>query len=124
MKNNKGYIAITSILIILAVVLIVGTSISLLSVNDIQSSLSSEKGEQALTLVEGCAEDALLRLNNNNAIPASFTIPEGTCNVTGISNVGNNWTFTVNATILNYSKSIQISATRTTTVQVTSWLEI
>ncbi len=124
MKNNRGYIAITSVLVILAVVLIVGTSVSLLSINDIQSSLSSEKGEQTLALVEGCAEDALLRLNNNNAISASFTIPEGTCSVTGITNVGNNWTFTVSATILNYSKSVQISAVRSTTVQVTSWIEI
>lgn len=122
--GRQGYIAITSILIILAVVLIIGTSVSLLSVNDIQSSLSSEKGEQALSLAEACAEDALLRLNNNNAIPASFTIPEGTCTITGITNIGNNWTFTANAVILNYSKSVQVSAVRTTTVQVTSWIEI
>jgi hypothetical protein len=124
MKNKKGYIAITSILVILAVVLTVGTTVSLLSVNNIQASLTDQKGEEALALVEGCAEDALLRLNNNNSIPGSISLPEGNCNITNISNVGNDWTFTVSATILSYTKSLQINATRTNTVQVTSWLEI
>lgn len=124
MKNNKGYIAITSILIILAVVLTIGTTVSLISINNIQASLTDQKGEEALAIVEGCAEDALLRLNNNNSIPVTITLPEGNCNITNISNVGNDWTFTVSTTILNYSKSLQISATRTNTVQVTSWMEI
>ena len=124
MKNNKGYIAITSILIILAVVLTIGTTVSLISINNIQASLTDQKGGEALAIVEGCAEDALLRLNNNNSIPVTITLPEGNCNITNISNVGNDWTFTVSTTILNYSKSLQISATRTNTVQVTSWMEI
>lgn len=124
MKNKKGYIAITSILVILAVVLTIGTTVSLLSVNNIQASLTDQKGEEALALVEGCAEDALLRLNNNNSIPVSILLPEGNCNITNISNVGNDWTFTVSATILNYSKSLQISATRSNSVQITGWLEI
>lgn len=124
MKSKKGYIAITSILVILAVVLTVGTTVSLVSVNNIQASLTDQKGEEALAIVEGCAEDALLRLNNNNSIPVSISLPEGNCNITNISNVGNDWTFTVSATILNYSKSLQISATRSNSVQVTKWLEI
>ena len=71
MKNKKGYIAISSVLVIMAVVLIIGSSVSLLSINDMQSALSNKKSEESLHLVEGCTEDALLSLNENNSIPFS-----------------------------------------------------
>lgn len=124
MNNQKGYIAIASILVIAAVVLIIGTSVSLLSVNDIQSSLANKKGEEARLLVEGCVEDALLQLNEDNTITSNITIPQGSCSVTINSHEGNNWTFTVGGEFENYNKSVQVSATRGSTVEVTSWNDI
>ena len=123
-KNKKGYIALSSVLVIMAVVLIIGSSVSLLSIDDIQSALSSKKSEESLHLIEGCVEDALLSLNENNTIPVSITIPEGPCSVTINSQIGNNWTFTVAGTINNYKKSVQVSAIRSSTVDVTSWIEL
>lgn len=120
---ESGYIALASVLVISAVVLIVGTTVALLSINDIQSSLSSQKAEEVLGLVEGCAEDALLRLNNSNTIPSVLTIPQGSCSVVINSQVGANWTFTVSGTIGGYTKSAMVSAARGSTVSVTSWLE-
>lgn len=124
MKTQKGYIAIASILVITVVVLIIGTTVALLSVNDIQSSLSNKKSEEARDLVEGCAEDTLLQLNQTNTIPTSITIPEGSCSVTINSHTGNDWTFTVSGQFEAYQKTIQISATRNTTVVVTRWNDI
>jgi hypothetical protein len=124
MKNKNGYIALSSVLVIMAVVLIIGSSVSFLSINEMQSALSSKKSEESLHLVEGCAEDALLRLNKNNSIPLTIIIPEGSCSVTIDSHIGNNWTFTVSSTIINYKKNIQISAVRDSTVTITSWIEL
>jgi len=124
MKNKNGYIALSAVLVIMAVVLIIGTSVSLLSINDVQSALSSKKSEESLHLVEGCAEDALLRLNENNSIPLIIIIPEGSCSVTINSQTGNNWIFTIAGTVNNYKKSIQISAVRNSNVSVTSWIEL
>ena len=123
-RNKDGYIALSSVLVIMAIIIIIGTSVSFLSINDMQSALSTKKSEESLHLVEGCTEDALLRLNKNNSIPSTITIPEGTCSVTINSKVGNNWTFTVTATFNNYKKNVQISATRSTKVVVTNWIEI
>jgi len=124
MKNQTGYIAITSVLVIAAIVLIIGTSVSLLAVNDIQSALSNKKSDESLDLVESCVEDALLRLNEDNSIPATITLPDGSCSVTINSQVGTLWTFTVSGTFISHAKSIQVVADRTNTVTVNSWTQL
>ena|SRR3989338_6307938 len=124
MKNQTGYIAITSVLVIAAIVLIIGTSVSLFAVNDIQSALSNKKSNESLDLVESCVEDALLRLNEDNSIPATITLPDGSCSVTINSQVGTLWTFTVSGTFISHAKSIQVVADRTNTVTVNSWTQL
>lgn len=124
MKQQRGYIAIASVLVISAVAVIIGTAVALQSINEIQTALSHKKGQEALQLVEGCTEDALIRLNKVASIPATITIPQGTCSVTINSNTGNNWTFTIAGTINNYTKRVQVSATRGTTFVITSWQEL
>ena len=124
MKNQTGYIAITSVLVIAAIVLIIGTSVSLFAVNDIQSALSNKKSNESLDLVESCVEDALLRLNEDNSIPATITLPYGSCSVTINSQVGTLWTFTVSGTFISHAKSIQVVADRTNTVTVNSWTQL
>ena len=122
-KKESGYIAITIILVIISVVLVIGTSVSLLSINDIQMSLSNKNGLTALNIVEGCADNLLLNLNEENNIPSSISLPEGTCSATINSQTGNDWEFTVQTTVNGYSKSAEYAATRGTSVFVTRWIE-
>ncbi|OGC48908.1 hypothetical protein A3F07_03615 [candidate division WWE3 bacterium RIFCSPHIGHO2_12_FULL_38_15] len=121
--DEKGYIAVTLILIVISVVFVIGTSVSLLSINDIQMSLANKNGLDALNIVEGCVENSLLNLNEDNNIPSSISLPEGNCSVTINSQNGNDWDFTVQTTIKSYSKSIRVNATRATNVLVTAWTE-
>ena len=122
-KKESGYIAITIILVIISVVLVIGTSVSLLSIHDIQMSLSNKNGLTALNIVEGCADNLLLNLNEENNIPSSISLPEGTCSVTINSQTGDDWEFTVQTTINGYSKSAEYAATRGSNVFVTRWVE-
>lgn len=124
MKNKNGYIAIASVLVIAAIVLTIAVTVSLLSINDIQSALANKKGVEALNLVEACVENALLQLNEENTIDLVITIPQGECFVTIDSQSGSNWTFTVSGEFENYTKNIQISASRVSTVEVTNWSEL
>lgn len=121
---QKGYVALSSILVILAVTLAIGISTSLLSINDALSSVSGQKGNTSMDIIEGCVEDALIRLNEDNSIPSSLVLPQGTCTVTINSQVGNNWDFTVSASINSYTRSVRVQAVRSTTVSITSWQEI
>src|SRR5579859_5860305 len=77
-KRENGYIAILTVLIISAVVLAIATTVSLLAIGEAQSGLSLFKGEDTLTFIEGCMEDALLKTRNSNGYAGgTITRPEG-----------------------------------------------
>ncbi len=75
-------------------------------------------------LAESCAEDVLMQIHKNDAVASPVVLPQGTCTVTVNSHMGNAWTFTVNETVSGYTKSIQVSATRSSNVSVSSWQEL
>jgi hypothetical protein len=122
---KKGYIAIASVLVISAFLVAVVISLAILSVSEMQMSLSPVKSEDALRLAESCAEDTLLRVNKNPAYTvSSLSIPLGTCTIT-MSSVGANYTLAVDATKDGYNKKIQVLATRASSgISITSWKEI
>jgi hypothetical protein len=124
MKKEKGYIAVLTVLIISAVVLTAATTVSLLAIGEAQSSLSLFKGEDAITFVEGCMEDALLKARNNNAYTSgTITRPEGTCTIT-VSKAGSTWTVTATTINTQYARTVQAVVTRSSFLTITSWKEI
>ncbi len=123
---KKGFIAISTILIISAVVLGIAVTVALVSIGEGQASLSLTKGEQTLHFVEGCAEDALLKIRSNasyaNPGPATITRPEGTCSVSVTSGSPNTLTVTTQDT--KYKRSVVILYTRSSSgITLTSWKE-
>lgn len=124
LSPNNGYIAISSMLVISAIVLTLSISISLLSVSEADMALAHKKREEVRALVEACAEDALLTLNETSALPSTRVFPDGSCNITTNSQSGTSWTFTATGTVEQHTHSVQVTAERTTTVAVTSWVEV
>lgn len=114
--------ALVSVLIISAVILIITVSAALRSVSEAQVSISNIRKEQEISFLETCIDDALLRLQYDNAIPATITVPLGTCTVTS-SSVGTTWTITVTGTQNGYTKSIQAVVVRAAPLTITSWKE-
>jgi len=120
----QGYIALTSVLVVGVVLLTIGLSVSLIAISEGQLSLSGRKNESALDLTEACVEDALLHLSDANALNTTIVLPEGTCTLVVDSQVGTAWMFTVTGTHETLTKKIQVTATRGSSVSVTSWREI
>ncbi|HSW96875.1 MAG TPA: hypothetical protein VLF89_03540 [Candidatus Saccharimonadales bacterium] len=121
---QKGYIAILTVLIISAVVITIATTVSLLAIGEAQSSFALFKGEDTLTFVEGCMEDALLKARNNNSYTSgSITRPEGTCTIT-VSKAGTTWTVTATTTSTQYVRTVQAVITRGSQMAITSWKEL
>lgn len=121
---KKGYVALSSILVIAAVVVIIGVSVSLLAISEAQMSLAAKKGHESLQLTDGCAEEVLLYLNRRGFLPSTITTPEGVCSVTQNAQAGNQWIFTVYGTFEGYHKKIQVTATRDSVVSINSWKEV
>lgn len=126
MKNiNSGFIAITSVLIISAVVLAITINVSLLSIGQGQAGLALSKGEDTISFVDGCAEDALLKFRANSAYAGpTITRPEGTCTVNVSAPVLGVYTLTISTSNTLYKRTIEVKATRGSSLTITSWKEI
>jgi len=122
--TNKGYIALLSVLIIGSIVIMIGLSTSLLSINNAQASLATLRNEVAVDMLEGCVEDALLYLNENDALPTNISLPEGMCTVTLNSHTGTEWVFTAETSIATHTKRVQITALRNSNISIKEWVEI
>lgn len=130
MKNNfqSGYIALTTVLIILAVVLITAVSVTYSSIGEAQSGLALFKSEENLHFVEGCAEDILLKIRSNptySGTTISRPGTEGTCTITYNTSGPVNWDLTVSSQSTTYQRKIRIVFVRNPTgIVLTSWNEI
>lgn len=123
--SQKGYIALSMILVIAAVMIGVVTTTTLLSIGEGESGLTLATGENTLAFVEGCTEDALLKARASNTYTGgNITRPEGTCTVT-VTKSGNTWTLTVSTTATTYVRTIQAIITNTGYGDsIVSWKEI
>ncbi len=123
-RKDGGYIAIVTVLVIGAIMLSVGMTVILNSINTGQGTLSEIKKESSVGYVESCVEEALMNINRNNTLSGTVVLPEGSCTVTINSQVGSAWDITVDGTLDGYNKSIRVTAIRGSTVTINSWLEI
>ena len=120
----KGYIAISSVLVISVIVVVIGVSVSLLSISEAQTSLGGKKGEDALNLADSCVEEALIRISEDNFLPSSLSSPQGSCDIGINSSGGGDWDFTVTADYETYQKKIRVTAQRGAEVSLISWKEV
>lgn len=122
---RRGYAALLVVLMIAAIGIVLATTMSLIGIGGVQSSVSLTQGEQALGLVEGCAEDALLNIQASSSYAGgNITRPEGTCTV-AVSTSSSVWTLTVGTTATGYARTIKIVGTRgATNFTISSWNEI
>ncbi len=121
--TSHGYVAIATVTVIAAALILITITTSLTSISEGQMALGGTLSAQAKSAVSGCAQEALLQLNLTNALPASITIPAGSCTVTTNSQSGSSWNFTVTGTFANYTKSVTIGVNRTSTISIVSWRE-
>lgn len=122
LKRKGGYIALSTVLITLALVMLIGLSASLLSINDLQSSLSGKRSNSSIDLVESCVEEVLLKLNEENTITAGpLSLPQGDCSVTINSQAGDTWDITISASLDGYTKSVNVNSSRSSTVTINNW---
>lgn len=121
LDNSRGYVAIVSILIIAVLVVSIGTSATLTSINHLQNSFGSFKSQQTLYHADSCAEEVLWMICKNIVVPSVFQIDENDCNVNMISADLDNINFEVTSNLNNFEKRIYIEASSSATMNLVSW---
>jgi hypothetical protein len=135
--NKKGgFVALTSTLLIMAILIFVVRGISLQIIDDSQIGFSSQQYLKAKYLSDACAEFALLQLANNPLYDSGSTQTDGLgggeCEVVDINNPGSgDITIQVESNVDSgeyiYRTEIVVSTTTATTtpsVVVDSWEEV
>lgn len=123
----RGFIAIVTVIALLAFSVSLLTAVTYLSIGGAQSGLAQSQGATALALTEGCVEDALLlgkRDENYNG--GTVTYLGGTC-VVSVSKNGPIWTLDVSGTRDHFTRSVRVIFSYVpgtpATLTLVSWLE-
>ncbi|MDD4333103.1 MAG: hypothetical protein PHT51_03245 [Patescibacteria group bacterium] len=128
-SNRKGMAALLIVVIVSAALLIIAYSAIYLGLGDLEMGYDSQKGEEALSVADGCMEEALHRLSKNNSYSgAALTFDNGTCVIAVTNTGGANRTIDVASTAGLYSKKIEatvsISGAPSTIISINSWQEL
>ena len=138
-KKSSGYIALLSVLMVSAITSATVLILLATSLNSILNSGDTKEGRIALFLADACAELALQRISNLETYPCTspsalcgetITLPNGTCEVVNIANLGGgiNWkikTFGTNS-LGSITKFIEVNANRQIgeTLNAVRWVEV
>lgn len=124
-KNNSGFIALMSAIIISVILLLVATNLSLNGFYSRSDILDSELKNRSSALAEACADTAILKLTNNssyNPVNEVVTVGTDSCVIQSVTGM-NPKTILTQAIFHNSYTNLKI-VVNTTNMSVTSWEEI
>lgn len=125
-KNQKGIIAILTIIIISASVLIMALSASLLGLGELDLGYTSQRGTETFSIADGCIEEALrqIRFNENyTATSSSLFIDQGACIINVIGDNPKIVTATASTTDGYYKKIEANVSINNNMITINSWEE-
>jgi len=131
LKKRKGAVALITIIVISAVLLTIGLTLSAIGHNEIVLSGVFRDGETAFAIADACTEEGLSRLKQDAGFTTTtFTIDGGSCGVT-VSNISGNTyrilgtgQFKDNIRIIDANVTIKFNGQgNAKTVQINSWVE-
>ena len=123
----NGYIALISIIIICAVVLLIAVSAGLLSISEAGMGLKKNQASEAYYYASACAEQALQQIRELTPFTGTDTIvfDNGTCDYAVSSQGGGNRIITASGTINNIIRKIQITINQINPlINIISWQEV
>ena len=116
LNKNKGAISLVMVLIVMAAMLGVTTTMFLISSNELDIIRSSLNTNQSYYAAESGLEDVLLRIKNGWSIPESYDMYVGDASTTVISSVavGGSQTFTSSGEISEQVRKVAVTYEITT----------
>lgn len=125
-ENQKGMVAILTIVIISASVLIMAISASLLGLGELDMGYTSQRGAEAFSIADGCVEEALRRIRLDEAYTstdASLFINQGACIMNVIGDDVKTITV-IASTTDGYYKKIEVNISiNDSVIVINSWKE-
>ncbi|MEY4723406.1 MAG: hypothetical protein RLZZ324_919 [Candidatus Parcubacteria bacterium] len=118
-EDNRGLIAILTVVLIGALILAIGISSSLIGRTEIVQSGDFDREQATREVVASCVDEALHRLKlNSGYVGGTVPIGSNSCTV-AVSGSGSTRTITANATIVivnSYTKRVTVTASKRSNV--------
>ena len=132
-KNNRGFVALMSVLIISAVGVIITLSLLTIGTSYMRSSFALGEGYKARALAEACANVALenIRLDSEYQGNETINFEDDSCGVLLIGEIGGIYTINTYGVVGSFLRRIKVLAARTEDVEtmevsltIQSWQEM
>jgi len=120
--NNKGMAAIITVIILGALMVLIGSVMTLTSISEGQSTLNETKVKDNQFILDACGEEALITINENNTLPSNIITNYGSCGVTLNSKIGDSWDFDLTTSDMS-SLGVNIILNRGSTIAISSWVD-
>jgi hypothetical protein len=124
LKQQKGLAMMMIIVIISAAALIMAFSATWLGLGELETGYTSQKGNEAWAVAEGCVEETLRRLKiEADYSGGSLNLNNGSC-IIEIAGAGSSKTITATSTVDQYNKVVEVQITLTNNIiTINSWQE-
>lgn len=124
----KGYIALTSILLISMIVMALVLSVSFLGIGEFGMILTKNEAEEASFMADLCAEQALMKIESvlNYSGNESVTLGAMTCAILPIEGSGNfNRVVKTQSAVSGNTRKVKIEISQISPkMQISSWQEV
>ncbi len=128
MINQKGYIALISVLIVTALVILIASSANLASISESNMGLKEQQTWEVYYLATACAEEALMSLKKDLDYSGNetLTFADGECTILDIGGTGNqNRTIKTSGSAFGLIRKIKIEINRIRPeIEIESWQEV
>jgi hypothetical protein len=120
---KQGMAAMITVIVLGALMVMVGSVMVLTSISEGQAALMETKVKKNQGLIDACTEESMLKINVNGAVPTLIITPNGRCNVTVNSQVGDSWDLNIGASGEMSPLQVNVVFGRGTTMLVYTWLD-
>lgn len=127
-RKERGYIALISVFIISAIIVLIATSASLLSISESDMSLQENQAWESFYLASFCVEQALMKLESVLNYEGNETLILGgkSCDILPLEGSGNfNRVIKAQSTASGQTRRIKVEISQVSPVmQITSWQQV
>lgn len=122
--NNKGAVAILTVVIVSAAALLIAYSASFLGLGELEMGYSHGQGKENLSFTEGCVEEALERLRKDDIYTGSTLNESDFSCIISVSGAGLTKTINVVGSMGEYTKRLEVQVDLSASpLVITSWQE-
>jgi len=126
-KESGGYIALISVLIISAIIVLIATSASLVSIGESDMGFEENQAWETSFLAAACAEEALQQIKDSLPFSGSgnLSLGQGSCGYTVTRLIGQNRIINASGTVDSIVRKLKITIDKIKpSINITSWQEV